>query len=108
MLTYDEVTKRASDMGTRAATWVSPNDKQEAERILQGLNDCDPEILDALSPPSWLSGEWAGESMAELLALTGDENADDIDDMASHFEEVADSAYWSEIERVCLFHTTED
>jgi len=28
--------------------------------------------------------------------------------MASHFEEVADSAYWSEIERVCLFHTTED
>lgn len=107
MLTYDEVTKLASDMGKSAATWVSPNDEQEAGRILEGLNDCDPEILDALSPRSWLSGEWAGESMAELLSLDGDEAPDDIDDMAKHFEEVADSAYWSEIERVCLVHTTE-
>jgi hypothetical protein len=107
MLTYDEVTKLAGNMGRRAATWVSPNDKQEAERILQGLNDCDG-VLDALGPRGWLSGEWAGESMTELLGLNGDESDDDIDDMASHFEEVADSAYWSEIERVCLFHTTED
>jgi hypothetical protein len=88
MLTYDEVTELASDMGRSNATWVK--------------------VLETLSPPSWLSGEWAGESMAEILALTGDENDDDVDDMASHFEEVADSAYWSEIERVCLFHTTED
>jgi hypothetical protein len=108
MLTYDEVTKLAGNMGRSAATWVSPNDKQEAGRILQGLNDGDPKILDVLSPPNWLSGEWAGESMTELLSLDGYENLDDINDMLGHFEEVADSAYWSEVERVCLFHTTED
>jgi len=108
MLTYDEVTKLAYDMGRNAATWVSPNDKQQAQRILTPLNDGDTEVLKTLSPPNWLSGEWAGESMTELLALTGDERADDIDDMASHFEEVADNAYWLEIERVCFFHTTED
>jgi len=108
MLTYDEVTKLAGNMGRSAATWVSPNDKEEAERILRGLNDCDPEVLDALGPRSWLSGEWAGESMTELLALTGDEDPDDVDHMASRLEDVADHAYWAEIERVCLFHTTED
>jgi hypothetical protein len=102
MLTYDEVTELASDMGRSTATWV-----KEAGRVLEEgkLNDCDPKILDAWSPRSW---EWAGESMAQILALTGDESADDIDDMASHFKEVADSAYWFEIERICLFHTTED
>jgi len=108
MLTYDKVTKFASNMGRSAATWMSPNSKEEAERVLRGLKDCDPEVLSALGPINWFSGEYQMQSMTELLGLDGDENADDIDDMARHFEEVADNAYWSEIKRACLFHTTED
>ena len=102
MLTYDEVTKLASDMGKSAGRGVMVGVSADYMRAM--LHEGAPLMVES---PSWLSGEWSGESMTELLALTGDEDPNDIDDMASHFEEVAGSAYWSEVERVCLLHTTE-
>ena len=102
MLTYDEVTKLASNMGTSAGRGVMVGVSADYMRAM--LHEGAPLMVES---PSWLSGEWSGESMTELLALTGDENPSDIDDMLTHFEEVADSAYWFEIERACLLHTTE-
>lgn len=44
--------------GDGAGSWVIDVNAQTAEHILRGLEDGDPEVLDAL-PSSPLSGEWA-------------------------------------------------
>ena len=60
-------------------------------------DDIDPEI--AFSPPAWLSGEWAGESMTEILGESSG-NMDRDDEIASLYEEAADAAFSRELEKV--------
>lgn len=50
--------------GHAAATWVMIDGEESAQFIIDGYEDCDPEVMDM--QPSPLSGEWAGESLAEF------------------------------------------
>ena len=88
MRTYDDIMQEAHRAGEfhglSAASWFfcDTTDREEYARLLSGLEDGDPEILDSL-PSSPLSGEWADDPTPATvfadLALTGDEDyADDV------------------------------
>lgn len=86
--------------GLAAASWVfDGNTTQETySNVLRMLDDGDPEIYDTFGV-SWLSGEWAGESLSEIFGdLLTDTDADD--EMFAAYEDAADEAYWAEIECV--------
>lgn len=72
------------ERGKAAGSWVLDGNSttDAAYRILEGLEDGDPEIFDMM--PSPLSGEWAGESIPELSAEYGIDLEDDT--LASAFE----------------------
>jgi hypothetical protein len=53
-----------ADAGAAAGSWVEIEGNDQAVRILVGIEDCDPEVMDMMPAP--LSGEWAGESLTEL------------------------------------------
>jgi hypothetical protein len=57
-----------AEHGSNAASWVfDGNTTQETyRRVLQGIEDGDPEILDSLPAPD-LSGQWAGELTSDEL-----------------------------------------
>jgi hypothetical protein len=104
----EQAAERGKDAGLAKASWVfDGNTSQETyERFLEGFEDGDPEIMDsyAVSP---LSGEWAGESIPELLGdLINEGEEDDIQDILDAYEQAFDEAYWAELERVARFHTT--
>lgn len=66
----------------------------DPNEVIQRAQDNDGE-------PGWLSGEWAGESITELL---GDliEEADDVDaedDILNAYADAASDEYWSEVWR---------
>lgn len=83
--------------GTAAGSWVLDGNStnETAHRILEGLEDGDPEIFDMC--PSPLSGEWAGESIPELSAEYGIDLEDDI--LASAFEQGFADGWSAEVER---------
>jgi hypothetical protein len=85
------------EAGQARASWVEFDDEAAYRKVLQGIEDCDPEVMDGLSV-SPLSGEWAGESMTELL---GD---DYTDEDADQYEQGFQDAYWSAIEETCRYH----
>jgi hypothetical protein len=59
--------KLGSEHGRAAASWLLNGDSSEADarRLLDGIEEGDPEVLDALPNPP--SGEWAGDPTAEDL-----------------------------------------
>lgn len=90
-----EAKKLGRERGEAAASWVFDGNTNRAtyELALKGIEDGDPEILDLISPPNWLSGEYAGESISELLG-------DDVTDaQMTAYEEAADMAFWRMVER---------
>jgi hypothetical protein len=97
---YDQAIAYASQLGSEhgasAATWIAVEDDAAARRLLTGIEDGDPEVLDSL-PSADLSGEWAdgltGPALvAETLAEVGvvgepsDEHLDWFDDICSAYE----------------------
>lgn len=107
MLTVREARREGRRAGVGAASWRFDGNTTDAtyRAFLKGCEEGDPLVLDAYAPPSWLSGEWSGESMNDILGEP--ENARDEarqDDVAAAYEEAADRAYWRELERVALFH----
>ena len=101
--------------GKSAASWVfDGNTKDETyKRVLQGIKDGDPEILDAFRTPN-LSGEYADDPTPQTLAEDYDLDSDNdpegwrLDEACTAWENAASDAFWAEVERVCLFHTRED
>ncbi len=89
--------KAGYEHGSNAGSWVIDGNtsRDSATRILKGIEDGDPEIMDM--QPSPLSGEWAGESISELSAQYGVDLSDD--DKASDFEQGFSDGYWNEVER---------
>ena len=105
----NEITQAAEnlgrDKGRADAGWVGI-DSGNAAAILQGIEDGDPEIMDMMPAP--LSGEWAGESIPELMNESGINhykiNKDDWDTWMETYEEAYSDAYWAEVDRTCRYH----
>lgn len=115
-----EAAARGTRAGKAAASWVfDGNTTDETYRAtLQGIEDGDPAVMGGLS---WepLSGQWAGESITELLgdliawravitegAADDEEEADDEEweALTDAYEEAAQTAYWDGIEATCRLH----
>lgn len=97
--------------GESAATWFEIADVDAARRIVAGLTDGDPEILDSL-PAADLSGQWAdGYTPRQLLNeiaveldvwSVGQEMTDLWDDACSAYEFAFDDAVHSAVEASAL------
>jgi hypothetical protein len=91
--------------GINAANWIDIDDSN-AQRILAGIEDGDPMVMDAFRTPS-LSGEFADDyceadlmSDCDVVPHDGSLLADDIADQ--YLSEVSE-AFWHEVERRCLY-----
>jgi len=121
-LTADTITAAADELGREhghaAGTWIIDETSTErAERILQGIADGDPEIMDMMGAP--LSGEWAGSSIPELVDASGLDWAEldseemrdrnDVDTWCDAYEAGYADAFWAEVERAARYMVgTED
>lgn len=107
MLTKREAQKAGRAVGLAAASWMfDGNTTDDTYRaFVDGRRDGDPKIVDQYAPREWLSGEWVGESVSELLGecenTRDEERASDVMDA---YVEAADTAYWRELERVARYH----
>lgn len=101
---YDEAIRQATregeEAGDNAGTWALDSNLTvpEAQRILAGIDACDPEIMDM--QPSPLSGEWAdGLTPADVLEPYGrTPDDDDAGDILDAFEEGYSRGYWQRVE----------
>jgi hypothetical protein len=82
--------------GTARGSWVfDGNTPYENYRwVLAGYDDGDPEVLDLCPNP--LSGEWAGESIPELLGLSVGDPYPDDDDL-QEYEDGFVQGFWAEV-----------
>jgi hypothetical protein len=85
-----------TDAGTAAGSWFEIGGPFEAQRVLAGIEDCDPEVMDLMPAP--LSGEWAGGSLAEL----GLEGASEQE--LTDYEMAFSDAFWATVTDVCNHH----
>ena len=101
-----QATARGRKAGQNKASWVFDGNTPDAtyRNVLAAIEEGAPQILDALgwSP---LSGEWAGESIPELLGdlIYGEEEDEDenYEAVTTAYEEAATEAYWDAIEATC-------
>lgn len=100
----EEARERGRDAGETAATWVSADSEEGARRLLQLMRDGDPLIDSYIQAPRWLSGEWAGESVDDILGdlleeLHEEPDGEDAeDDLLNAYEEAANTAFWENAE----------
>jgi hypothetical protein len=112
----DRARELGNDAGKAAASWVfDGNTSTETYRtFLRWYEDGDPRI-DEFAPRSWLSGEWSDEPttddvLADIGLYHDDDTgewstpAEDRDDILSAYEDAADDAYWTELQRVAILH----
>lgn len=97
------------EAGANAAEWVILPDRMTKEqmlRILKGIEDGDPEIMDAYSEP--LLGEDGSDyditSLARELGVAP--GSSDMDVYAENWEEGASAAFWEKIADICRIHST--
>ena len=101
-------TQRAYDLGyergTSAGSWYFDGNTNDASYaiVLQGIEDCDPEILDTF--PSFTFGEWAGESRAEIFYDWADMSNADQDEATEQYLVGFDEGMEAEITRIALYH----
>ena len=99
--------------GVNAAGWALAvgrmtqlQERETAERVLRGIEDCDPAILDRFSVPN-LSGEFAGDptprSLAEDYGIADDDPRAEwlVDELSAAWENAASESFWREIARSC-------
>jgi hypothetical protein len=95
--------------GQAAASWVTDGNTDQATyaRLLRGITDGDPEVLDSIRTPD-LSGEYADDySEADMLADAGWVPHDGTalaDDLAAIYLDTVSAAFWAEVERACRLH----
>jgi nucleotide-binding universal stress UspA family protein len=93
-----EAEEAGREAGHNAGSWaLVAQDRETYERVLRGIEEGDPEIMDMQPAP--LSGEWAGESIPELSRQYGLDLTDD--DIATAFEQGYSDSYWHAIEETC-------
>jgi len=101
--TVSEARRRGTDAGRSAASWVFDGNTTDEHRakVAQMLADGDPALDGYVSPPNWLSGECAGESVSELLGDLLPENDPDgwkEDEILGAYCDAADVAFWHTVE----------
>ncbi len=64
---FEEIYAAGVSMGESAAAWLLDGNstREEAQALLDGINDGDPLVLDAL--PTLTLGEWAGDPTIEEI-----------------------------------------
>ena len=79
------------EAGRAAGSWVIDGNtsRETCERILQGYEDGDPEIMDM--QPSPLSGEWADESIPEIFGKWP------TDQQMQDYEDGYSRGFWREV-----------
>lgn len=108
-----EAKRDGRDAGKNAASWawepgrmMQRQERESAERILRGIEDGDPAILDAYRLPN-LSGEYAGDptpsSLMEDYGVADDDPRREWleDAVRTAWEDAASSAFWSSLARSC-------
>lgn len=117
-MTQDQVSAEAREAaelgrqaGESAASWAfDGNTSIDTYReTIQGIEDCDPLVLDRFRVPN-LSGEWADEvSSQDLTRELGiaDEDAEHADEVCSAWEDAASEAYWAAVESTAREHVLE-
>ncbi|PWU23555.1 MAG: hypothetical protein C5B48_08410 [Candidatus Rokuibacteriota bacterium] len=106
-----EARNAGEEHGRNAGSWFwnGPHTVEQYKRVLQGVDDGDPEIMDVL-PSSPLSGEWADEPTPNTvwadLGMSGDE--DYADDVLFAYEDGFNEASVDEIVRVARVMTYAD
>lgn len=96
---------KAQENGKAAASWVIDGSTSavSARGIIKGIEDGDPEVMDAFRA-SGLSGEFAGDySEDELMTDVGYVPHDGTlmrDDLATQYNTEVSSAFWHEVERL--------
>lgn len=94
----DEASERATAIGTQhgqnAASWHLPFASADvARRVLAGIDDGDPEVLDGLPSPD-LSGQFAdGYTVSELLADAGLAGIGEASELATSLADDYESAF---------------
>lgn len=93
-----QVRKLGKEAGQNAADWKFDGNTNDYTftKFLYDWNNCD--TPDCYLPPNWLSGEWAGESITELLGEYSGNN----DEHCQAYEDSAEQAYWSALEKTAL------
>lgn len=94
------------EAGHNAASWVfdGNTDVRTYDRILTGIDEGDPAILDSLPVPD-LSGEWADSptphSLAESLGISDDDSR--LPDLCSAWEEAAGRVFFADVESAARY-----
>lgn len=97
MLNKREAKQEGARAGKAAASYAEISDD-----LIDMWDDGDPAMDDYLPARPNLSGEWAGESMNEILDISDDDDVDDddVDEIAEIWEDAANEAYDKEILRM--------
>ena len=87
--------------GKAAGFWVTDGNTSVVEyrAILRGIEEGDPQVMDM--EPSPLSGEWAGESIPEIIEGYADMTDEQADAACTEYEEGFSQGFWDEVERSC-------
>lgn len=107
----NDARSRGEDAGESAASnvfdWGRMRGGRAAEiefasKLLRWREDGDPRLDEYVDEPDWLSGEWAGESIKELIGDLIDEaesyGYDIEEEIMNAYEEGAHSGFWSAID----------
>lgn len=116
----EEAAERGTKAGESAASWfwdfgrMSDRDfadlkrqwKKDKHRVISRIEDDN-------GTPNFVSGEWAGESinelMGDLIEAAEEEGLEDFEDeIVSAYEDAAQDAYWTEVWREAELHLEED
>jgi hypothetical protein len=87
------------DAGKAAGSWIidGSTTAEACKKILQGIADCDSEVMDMQPAP--LSGEWAGESIGEIIDGYFEMSSEDAEEAANAYELGYSQGFWDEVER---------
>jgi hypothetical protein len=95
--------------GEQAAEWVFDGNTpaEEYGRVLNGIEEGDPAIMDAFTAPT-LNGEWAdGMTVERLLAeleVPMDIGEQDTARLGDAWEVGASEGFWCKLESICTLH----
>lgn len=100
-----EAKRRGKRAGLAAASWVFDGNTKQSTRdaVAEAIREGDDLAGFGIEEPGWLSGEWAGESPAELLdgllKPASDDETDGNFEVMEAYETAASEAWHREVER---------